>query len=270
MQQVSLELLDLPVILESYPLLHREDWADWQTWPSPRSNCTFSSHTVKCIVVFRPSLLLICPYSRAPVQRKKKDDQISQSSAAFSPLFVSNIHMECHRKFRTTFSDPGTRKDQWLREIFERFLQHFSNYFRIILHFLLPPIQSMSLNIDMKIVLSLKPAGSHCNSPTLFWISLKIAVVSNPGRIFHSNFIQFEEVGLWIPLNLVLPRLIGIVPDTAPSQKRRRPWQWRIDELDCAINSSISTLIIGSQSGLYQKPLFDHWSTFQYPRKVVL
>ena len=50
----------------------------------------------------------------------------------------------------------------------------------------------MSLNIDMKMILSLKSAGSHCNSPILSWISLRIAAVLNPGRIFHSNSIGFR------------------------------------------------------------------------------
>ena len=64
------------------------------------------------------------------------------SSAAFSPLNASNIHLVCHRKFRTTLSRiqaPGKTNDR--EDIVERILQHFSNQFRIILHFLMLPIQ---------------------------------------------------------------------------------------------------------------------------------
>ena len=57
-------------------------------------------------------------------------------------LFASNIHFVCHRKFRTAFTRiqaPGKTNDR--EKIVERILQHFLNYFHIILHFSSHPIQ---------------------------------------------------------------------------------------------------------------------------------
>ena len=68
-------------------------------------------------------------------------DKISRSSAAFSPLFVSNIHLVCHRKCRATSSQlQALRKTNDREEMVERILLHFLNYFHIIFRLLLPPI----------------------------------------------------------------------------------------------------------------------------------
>ena len=133
-----------------------------------RSNCSSSSHAVKCIVVFPPPLLLFFVLFPGRWCNGIQDDPLSQSSAAFSPPFVSNIHLVCHPKFRATFSQiQAQEKINDREEIFERILQLF---FELFLHNSSFPLasHSMSLNIDMKMILSLNSAGSHCNSPIIF------------------------------------------------------------------------------------------------------
>ena len=183
-----------------------------------RSNYTFSSHAVKWIVVFTPSLLLNWPFSRALVQRNTKTTRFL-SSPAFSPLFASNIHLICHRKFRTTFSRiqaPGKTNDRRNCRAFSATL------FELISHNFSLPLasHSMSLNIDMRMILSLKSAGSHCNSPILFRIFFEdsrcLESWENLPLELHRlsiNLIQFtEQVGLWIPLNLVFQDWLGSSP----------------------------------------------------------
>ena len=114
----------------------------------------------------------------------------------FSLQFDSKIHLVCNRKFRTTsFSDPNPSKDQWPREnlsayslmVFELFTHNSS--FPFTSH----PI---SLNIDMKMILPVKFSGSHCNSPIICWIWLRIPTVVNSGKIFHSNSIGCPSIRL--------------------------------------------------------------------------
>ena len=53
---------------------------------------------------------------------------------------------------------------------------------------------SMSLNIDMNMILPENRSGStfwHCKS---FWISCKICNVENPGKTFHSNSIASKSI----------------------------------------------------------------------------
>ena len=87
-------------------------------------------------------------------------DRILRSSAAFSLQFCSKIHLACSGKFRTTsFQIQGPRKDQWPRGNLSvcSFFSHTSS-FPFVSH-------TMSLNIDMKMILPVKFSGSHCNSP---------------------------------------------------------------------------------------------------------
>ena len=58
---------------------------------------------------------------------EKKDDQISQSSAAFSPLFASNMCAIVSSVPLSQIQAPGKTND--CGEIFERFLQHFFELF---------------------------------------------------------------------------------------------------------------------------------------------
>ena len=46
---------------------------------------------------------------------------------------------------------------------------------------------TMSLYIDMKIILPVNCSGSHCITVIIFWISARICNAVNPGKFFHSN-----------------------------------------------------------------------------------
>ena len=63
------ELSDQLAILQSYPLLLRKYWADWQRWPFVEANQCFCVLPLKCIDFFPPSLLLNSPLSKALVPR---------------------------------------------------------------------------------------------------------------------------------------------------------------------------------------------------------
>ena len=54
--------------------------------------------------------------------------------------------------------------------------------------------QVMSLHINMKIIFPLNCSGSHSDSATIFWISLRIPNVANPGKFFHSNSIDSPSI----------------------------------------------------------------------------
>ena len=123
---------------------------------------------VKCTVVLSPSLLLNCPLSKALVQRKILGDQIFENFALFSPQSDPNIRLVCYCMWRTTsFLNQVQRKTNDREDIFERILQPFLNYFHIILHFLFES-HTMSVNIDIEMILPLRSAGSHCNPSIIF------------------------------------------------------------------------------------------------------
>ena len=100
------------------------------------------------------------------------DDRFLRNSAAFSLQFCPKTHLICDRKFGTTsFQIQALEKDQWPRGnlraccliVFE-FFSHVSSC----------PFAShtMSLNIDMKVILPVKFSASHCSSPIIRWIPL--------------------------------------------------------------------------------------------------
>ena len=111
--------------------------------------------------------------------------------ASFSPHFDTNIRLVCYCMWRTTsFQFQAPRKTNDSEWIFQRILQLF---FELFSHNSSFPYAShtISLNIDMKMILSLKSAGSPCNSLIIFWISLRMPAVVNPGKISHLNSIGF-------------------------------------------------------------------------------
>ena len=53
---------------------------------------------------------------------------------------------------------------------------------------------TMSLYIDMKMILPGSCSGSHFLSAIMFWISARICNVVNPGKIVHSKSIDSPSV----------------------------------------------------------------------------
>ena len=96
---------------------------------------------------------------------------------------------------------------------------------------------------------SLKLSGLHCSFPIICWISLRIPIVVNPGKIFHSNSISCPSLRFKSSKTCCLNTIeccssriqqdrLPSFPNRAQSRRRRRLWQWNIDELDCAISLS--------------------------------
>ena len=162
---------------------------------------------------------------------------------------VDKIHLVCHRKFRTTsFRIQETKKDSSV--------PYASN--------------TMSLNIDMKMILPVNFTGSHCNSPISWWILGKsstrvLEVVHQFDSIRWSNqclhTIEFAS-------SRIQQDCFTFFPSRAQSRSRQRPWQWNIDKLDCATGLSTSTSNLGSPSRLCQRFLSDHWPAFVFPEKL--
>ena len=121
--------------------------------------------------------------------------------------------MVCHRKFRTTsFQIQALGKTNDREGIFQHTFLLSLNYLHMVHHFLFAS-HTVSLNIDMKMILPVKVSGSHCDSPIIFlhliedarcresWEDLPLELHG-----FSINSIQFAEViDFWIPLNLFLP-----------------------------------------------------------------
>ena len=144
------------------------------------------------------------------------------------------------------------------KKIFERIRQLLLNFFHIILHFRSHPVQwrwtlrwrwSCLWNPLNHTVIRPSFSESHWGW-SLSWI-LGRSSTRTPW-VFH----QFDSVRCnWFPntTEFVSSRTqqdrVPFSPNTAPSPKRHRPWQWRIDELQCATSLSISTLNPQSQSG---------------------
>ena len=142
MQRVSPELSDQLVILLSYPWLLREDWADWRRWPSGGATQYFPYFRWSELLSFPPPLLILIVLSPRHWHNGISDDRIVRNSAAFSPQFDSKIHLVCNRKFRTTsFLIQNTGKINDREKFFLHTRQLSLNYWHIILHFLLHPIQ---------------------------------------------------------------------------------------------------------------------------------
>ena len=152
-----------------------------------RSNSMFCVLPLKCIEVFPPALLLNSPLSKALVQKNIGWPGPAMFCSIFSAVRFqdpSGLQSKVPHRF---FSDPGPRKDQWPRgnlsayslSIVSELFTHNSSF----------PSAShtMSLNIDMKMILPMKFSDSHCNSLIICWILLRIATVVNFGKIFHSN-----------------------------------------------------------------------------------
>ena len=198
------------------------------------------------------------------------DDWNLWSYAAFSLPFGSKTHLVCHRMFRTTsFQIQALGKTIDREEIFQHY---FSNCLWIIF--------TMSLNIDMKMILPVKFSGSHCNSRSIwsYWGFPLYRILENLPLEFHKlsiNSIQFAEVIIfseyhWICFFQDLTGSFPIFPSRAQSQRRHRSWQWHVDKLGCAISLSIPTFNLGNWSGLCQRFLSDQWSAFLFPWKAVL
>ena len=167
MQQVSLELFDHRVSF--YQIRYcsaRTELIDGDDHFF-RSNWTLSSLAVKCIVVLPPPLLLNFPLSRVLVQRKIGWPNLSKLSSIFSAVRSKDpLGLQLYVAYRF-FCEPSPRKDQWLRR---NCRAYSSTLFELFSHNSAFPVapHSMSLNIDMKMILPLKSARSHFNSTIIF------------------------------------------------------------------------------------------------------
>ena len=158
MQQVSPELSDQLVILQSCPLLLRRYWADWRWWPFGEATQCFGCCHCSVLTSFHFLCFLIL-LSPRHWYRGKKGWSVS---AKFSSIFSA-----------VRFQDPllfRSRKDQWPRG-------NLSAYSLIVLesftHNSSFPFAShtMSFNINMKDDAACEVLRSHCNFPILHWIS---------------------------------------------------------------------------------------------------
>ena len=166
MQQVSLEFFDHRIILESDPLLLRKDWADWRRWPS--LGATEHCHYLLWNVLF--SFLLLCVLIVLPPRHWYNGilgDPIFGNFALFSPQSDPNIRLVCYCMWRTTsfLNQVLQGKTNDREEFFQRIIQLFfvfsyNSSFPFTSH-------TGSLNIDIKMILPLKSAGSHCKSPII-------------------------------------------------------------------------------------------------------
>ena len=109
------------------------------------------------------SFLLLC-FSVVPFQRcwciERLGGQFFWKFPASSLQFDPKIDWFCHCRCRTTsILKQVQEKTNDREEIFERVLQHFLN---LSSHTFLSS-KKISLNIDEKMVLPVKFAGSHCN-----------------------------------------------------------------------------------------------------------
>ena len=138
-------------------------------------------------------------------------------------------------------SDPGPRIDQCPRvnlRAYSTTLWAFAIQFYLFPRF----PQSMSLYIDMKMILPLHGFGSHFDSAIIFWISSRIPNVVNPGKM--STRIPFvprrSDPDLWenvFPKTIYssFPRLWPVqywyLLDSALIHKRRKSWQLQTEQL---------------------------------------
>ena len=192
---------DHQVILESCPLLLRKDWADSRTWWSAR---TFSSHAV-CIVVFPPSLPLKLPSFQGTGTTEywmsRGWEVLQHFLRRSSPRSTWHGITGCVPLLLR--SRP--QKDQWSRGTcwacyFAFFIFSHSSSFPLASH-------TMSLNIEHECL----------------WNPLDHTFSESPPEIrCCESFANLppEEIFLWIPLNLVLPRFIGIWSHSPRTQHR--------------------------------------------------
>ena len=108
---VSPQPSDQRVILDTYPLLLRRDWADWRRWPFRKAIQCFHCCHWSVLTSFHFPCFLNLPSPRH-WYHGILDDRILRNSATFSLHFCPKIHLVCHREYHF-FSDPCPKKDQW-------------------------------------------------------------------------------------------------------------------------------------------------------------
>ena len=124
-----------------------------------RSNSMFCALSLNCIDVFLPPLLLNSPLSKALVPRNFGSCEVEQHflnnqvprSIWFAIVIAVPLLFTSRPEERPMNDWEGIFQDNFLKN---------SSF----------PLTSltMSFNIDMKIILSVKFSGSHCNSPIIF------------------------------------------------------------------------------------------------------
>ena len=168
------------------------------------------------------------------------------------------------------FSDPCNKNDQWprgnLRAQFATsrdLLSHLSAF-----PFFYP--HTMSLNIDMKMILPSKCSGSHCWFFTNSWICSKRPNLVNLGNMFHSNSIGSPSIRFrsfkWLlsKYHLLFPSKLRsgsllYLPDRAPSRRRCRSWHSRPDRFCHTASLSRSMCILRNQSTIHHWSLSGSW-----------
>ena len=100
--------------------------------------------------------------------------------------FVHSLFGFSEQVLFQVFSNPGTRKDQWPRWNLRAYFPTSTEFWwhSSVLSF---SLHIMSSNMDMKMILLVKCPVSHCIFFMNFWISSRMPIVVNLGKIFHSN-----------------------------------------------------------------------------------
>ena len=187
MQRVSSELTDQLVIVQFCPLLLRKktELIDGDDHLEEQLN-TFHTYFSYFLWSELMSLLLLCFSVVLSVRgwyTGISDDRILRNSAAFSRQFDSNIHLVCHRKFRTTsFRIQPPRKTAkksfciliiclWI--IYTWFIISFCIPYNVVEHW-------------------------HEDDPACevlwFTVIFQTSVDSDPWKIIHSNFTSCRSI----------------------------------------------------------------------------
>ena len=153
----------------------------------------YSSRPLKCIDFFPPSLLRNSPLSKALEARNigwphpEKFIIICSAVLSQDPL---GLPEKC--SLPLLFWSKPQERPMTARE----FTSIIRNCLWIVFTLFFVSFFShvMSLNIVMKMILSLKCSGSHCRSLIRLWIFSRRPNVVIPGKIFHSNCVGMPSI----------------------------------------------------------------------------
>ena len=142
--------------------------------------------------------------------------------------FVPNLRLVYQSDFRTVSSLIQVRKKD--QRPSKNLRAEFATVTEFILHFSMFPRSphTMSLYIDMKMILALNCSGSHWNAVSISRISSRIPTVVNPGKIFHSNSIGspsirskiFEITCFQKPFDVVFAGFDWLVTEASQTEHR--------------------------------------------------
>ena len=195
-----------------------------------RINLTVSSHPLKWMDFFPPPLLFNSPLSKALVARNTGCPLSAKLSMMTSAVL---FHSPCGLLTRVPYHFLTTTSQKWPTSVLEllgiccniHWIRHTISMISLCSH-------TMSLFVDMKMILPLNGSGSHFDSVIVFWISKRNFRCFESLGIFPLEFhrisvdpIQiFEMARLQKPFNC-LSKLQLVYrwsfPDRTPSRQRR-------------------------------------------------